>query len=261
MENMSIHDWTSQTDDPVNDEVRNNIIDYLNRIRVPIPSNNYDLYLKLEVTGKDVLDIGICAHTMERMRSPNWIHNIIRNNAKSAMGIDIIKDLIQQLQKDGLDVAVCDATSDEDLGRQFDVVHVGDVLEHVDNPVALMKFCGRHLRPGGKIIARTPNAHCFNYIHLQRKYGTEKSNLEHMFYICPIHAMELARRSKMRLTRYLTLYPGKLSIRGIARFLKYTLSFKFRHALAEFLTKPESYSTILVFEFKKTGLVHRFGHS
>jgi 2-polyprenyl-3-methyl-5-hydroxy-6-metoxy-1,4-benzoquinol methylase len=51
---------------------------------------------------------------------------------------------------------------DLDLGRRFDTVQMGHVLEHVDEPRAVIKAGIRHLEPRGVLIADVPNA---NSIH------------------------------------------------------------------------------------------------
>ncbi len=241
-------DWTKLTKDPVFNPVRNKIVRYLISIRRPL-GESYEDYLAKEVKDKSVLDIGICEHTFERMTSPAWKHNIIRNNASFSLGIDIIPDLVEKLKEQGANVALCDATSDIYLGRKFDVVHAGDVIEHVDSTVHLLKFCARHLGKGGKLIVRTPNPYCFDYVHLQKKFSTDRSNLEHIAYICPTHALEIGKRSGLCLSRYYVLYPSGFSMKGLLQAGYFMSKGKFRHAFAEVFAKPESYSTIYIYEF------------
>src|SRR5215210_9225113 len=45
-----------------------------------------------------------------------------------------------------------------DLGQRFDVVTMGEIIEHVENPGLMMRNMRRHLKPGGKLIVTTPNA-------------------------------------------------------------------------------------------------------
>jgi hypothetical protein len=117
----------------------------------------------------------------------------------------------------------------------------------------MMKFAKRHLAEGGKIIVRTPNPYHFDYVRGIKRNGTDISNLEHMFYILPIHMLEIARRSGLNLSGYRTLYPGGFSYRGFRRIAgRLIRGFKWRHALAELFTKPESYSTIFVYELTNT---------
>jgi 2-polyprenyl-3-methyl-5-hydroxy-6-metoxy-1,4-benzoquinol methylase len=243
-------DWTKITSDPLNPYVRNRIVKYLNGIRMPLINNDYDIYITNKVKNKSVLDIGVCEHTMDRIESNKWKHNILKKAASKIVGIDIVKPLVSFLVNKGFDVRLCDATSNKDLNERFDVIHIGDVIEHVESPVSLIKFAKRHLKKNGVIILRTPNPYCFNYVHSVKKNGTDISNLEHMFYICPIHMMEIARRSGTILHSYKTLYPNYFSLKGVILMAKYLLIGKWRHALAEFTSTPETYSTIFVYELK-----------
>ncbi|MBP9762480.1 methyltransferase domain-containing protein [Patescibacteria group bacterium] len=241
-------DWTKLTDDPVNEEVRNKVIQRLLSIRKPL-AKGYERFLAEKVTGKTALDIGVCEHTMERMLSPKWKHNAIKDNARYSMGVDIIPGLVQELKKRGIEAEVCDATSETFLGKKFEVVHAGDIIEHVDSPVGLLKFCARHLEDEGRLIVRTPNGFCHDYVHQQKVIGTDKSNLEHVSYICPTHALELGRRAGLLLTDYYVQYPSGFTAKGILNALRFLSRGKLRHALAELFSKPESYSTIYVYEF------------
>lgn len=42
--------------------------------------------------------------------------------------------------------------------QKFDTINMTNLLEHVDNPVKLLKNCKKHLNKGGRIIAQVPNA-------------------------------------------------------------------------------------------------------
>jgi 2-polyprenyl-3-methyl-5-hydroxy-6-metoxy-1,4-benzoquinol methylase len=186
------------------------------------------------------------------MESPKWKHKIITENANHSLGIDIDKKLINVLKDKGFNVLHCDATSEIYLQEKFDLVHIGDVIEHVNNPVALLSFAGRHLNDNGKIIVRTPNPYNFNYIHIQRKTGTALDNMEHVAYICPMQAHEIGLRANLNLNKYLVLYAKGLTFKGILHAGYYILKyFSFRHAFAELFAKPERYTTIYVYEFTK----------
>jgi 2-polyprenyl-3-methyl-5-hydroxy-6-metoxy-1,4-benzoquinol methylase len=58
-------------------------------------------------------------------------------------------------------------------GRQFDTIVLGHVLEHVEDPVDIMRRAASWLAPGGRVIAATPNA---NSIH--RQVGVELGIIE-----------------------------------------------------------------------------------
>jgi 2-polyprenyl-3-methyl-5-hydroxy-6-metoxy-1,4-benzoquinol methylase len=43
-------------------------------------------------------------------------------------------------------------------GRKFDCIHMGGMLKHLDDPVALLRRSREWLSPKGRLIATTPNA-------------------------------------------------------------------------------------------------------
>lgn len=185
---------------------------------------------------------------MERINSPKWKHRLIKDNAARCVGVDIIEDLVEALVEKGFDVVCQDATSDAYLGQTFDVVHIGDVIEHAPDPTRLLAFASRHLAPGGEIIVRTPNPHNFDYSRHAR-ISVEK--MEHISYIVPFHALELARRTGLQFSGYWTMAPGCFSMIGIKRTLVSLASMRWRHAFNELFGEPNTYTTIFVYAFSK----------
>jgi SAM-dependent methyltransferase len=57
--------------------------------------------------------------------------------------------------------------------RQFDVILMGFILEHVNDPVAILKQFRPYLKPGGKLYASVPNSHALN-----RRFGHEAGYLK-----------------------------------------------------------------------------------
>jgi len=247
-------DWTKLTRDPVDAAVRRTMKAWLLERRRNLPRNDYDSFLVDSVKGKAVLDIGICEHTLERINSPKWKHRLIKDNAARCVGVDIIEDLVQALVAKGFDVVCQDATSDAYLGETFDVVHIGDVIEHVPDPTRLLAFAARHLAPGGKILVRTPNPHNFDYQRHAHLDGISVENMEHISYIVPFHALELARRTGLQFSGYWTMAPGRFSTIGIKRALVDLAGMRWRHAFNELFGEPNTYTTIFVYAFSKQDL-------
>jgi 2-polyprenyl-3-methyl-5-hydroxy-6-metoxy-1,4-benzoquinol methylase len=152
------------------------------------------------VAGHDVLDIGVVAHTFERTESPEWKHAVIIRSAKSVVGIDILEEPVNLLREQGYDIRLVDATGDEDLGQRFSRIVIGDVIEHVENPVALLKFAKRHLQPDGKILCSTPNPMFIANIYSGIKTGWYIPNADHTSWISPTMALEIAHRAGVSLS-------------------------------------------------------------
>lgn len=193
-------DWTRLSSDPNNADAKRIAGELLQRVR-QLHLDVEDLeYIEQRCHGKRVLDVGVAAHADRYIDKDNWRHGRIVKVARYCLGIDILERLVARLASEGYNVRFADATSDIDLGERFDLVFVGDVIEHVDNAVALLRFCARHLSPGGSILALTPNPFSRKFIRqLQRQDGVV-TNLDHVSWITQTNALELARRSGLRLT-------------------------------------------------------------
>ena len=96
--------------------------------------------------GRRVLDIGMGEHSIEYVNKKQWKHEYIKNAASYILGVDILEPLVESLIKKGYNVKCMDATGDGFLGEMFDTVICGDVIEHVNNPVKLLEFAGRHIK-------------------------------------------------------------------------------------------------------------------
>ena len=79
----------------------------------------------------------------------------------------------------------------------FDAVTLSHVIEHVHDPVALLKECHRILKPGGILIAVTPNGNSF----LHRRFGACWRGLEpprHLHLFAPNTLRQIAEQAGFR---------------------------------------------------------------
>lgn len=159
-------------------------------------------FLREFVRGHTVLDIGVVGHTVERSHDPLWKHELIRKVASRVVGIDILEEPVLSLKQRGYDIRLVDATSDVDMGERFDRVVIGDVIEHVDNPISLLRFASRHLESGGRIMCATPNPFYIGHILDIFRDGLVIANAEHVAWITPTNALEIAHRAGLRLQAY-----------------------------------------------------------
>jgi len=195
-------DWTRLSKDPNDAAVRRRVLLELRaRRELHTDCNLVDLVLQ-RVEGRRVLDIGVVAHTMRYVERKDWRHALVARRAAYCLGIDILADEIERLRAAGYNVRIADATSDEDLNERFEVVFVGDVIEHVDNPVRLLAFARRHLLPEGVVLAATPNPFSRKFFRQFARDGTMVTNLDHVAWITPSMALELGRRAGLELRRY-----------------------------------------------------------
>ena len=197
--------WKEIDDNPVSALVHRALLKHLNTLL-----KNYSQPSKLDFFAeqakeKKVLDIGVVEHTLEFVEKPEWKHKKIKQVSKYALGVDILEHEVNVLKDRGFDVECVDATSDRYLGQKFDVVIIGDVIEHVNDPVKLVVFAKRHLNKGGKIIISTPNPFFIKYVYRAIKEGVFIANAEHTFWITPTNMLEICRRANCSLDSFFTI--------------------------------------------------------
>ncbi len=166
------------------------------------------------IVGKTVLDVGMVGHHLSCQEDTEdlgfWRHARIRQLARECWGIDVVEEEIEKLKSWGFDnLYCCDAESDLYLGRQFEVIYLGDVIEHVGSPLALLRFCLRHLTDSGVILVTTPNPFCFQYIaETLLQHGAPVTNAEHTCWISPTNALEIGNRLGLTLEGIGLQMPG-----------------------------------------------------
>jgi SAM-dependent methyltransferase len=130
------------------------------------------------IKGASLLDVG-CA---SRYGKPDWIHGLLEAEVPDVVGIDINEETIARQQAEGHKVQVADA-QDFDLGRTFEVVFAGELIEHLDDVHGFLRSVHRHLEPGGRLVLTTPNSfYVGNFIY--RFGGHGQVHPEHTCWYC-----------------------------------------------------------------------------
>jgi 2-polyprenyl-3-methyl-5-hydroxy-6-metoxy-1,4-benzoquinol methylase len=104
-------------------------------------------YQKVRSQGRS-LDIG-CGNgwILEEMAALGW----------QVEGIDPDPAAVAQARKKGFKVQQGDLQEQNYPGNYFDTVSLCHVIEHVHDPVGLLRECYRILKPGGRAVIITPN--------------------------------------------------------------------------------------------------------
>jgi 2-polyprenyl-3-methyl-5-hydroxy-6-metoxy-1,4-benzoquinol methylase len=221
--------WKDVSDSPRSSRAMRAVKRHLQSIRT-IENVGFDEFLEREVSNRRVLDIGVADHNVADGEPNQLRHAFIAERAKYVLGVDIERDQINTLKELGYNVVAVDATSTCDLGEVFDLVFCGDVIEHIDKPVDLLGFASRHLAPNGSILVTTPNPLAFYFFWKNLRQGPLIPNLDHVSWITPTLALELARRSGLSLAEYILFNPPREGLRGViknaipieSRYAKYT---------------------------------------
>ena len=123
------------------------------------------MYLRAPNPGAKVLDVGCGSGVvLERMQSLGW----------DVDGVEVDPGGVAAARARGVRVQQGLLTDAKFPDNHFDAVHSAHVIEHVYDPVALLKECFRILKPGGKLVILTPNTASFGHRH----YGEAWLNLD-----------------------------------------------------------------------------------
>jgi 2-polyprenyl-3-methyl-5-hydroxy-6-metoxy-1,4-benzoquinol methylase len=172
-----------------------------------------------QTKGKVVLDVG-CVGQDLTYTNLNWLHFKIKQVAAQLVGCDINEEGLSKIQE--LDYDACLPEQLSEKNQLFDVIVMGDVIEHVNDPGAFVKFYYSFLKSDGKMIICTPNAFGFRY-HLQVFfYGSPSSNPEHSLIFDPLTLAELCRRENLEISEFYwlkELTPAKNFQQKVIRFI------------------------------------------
>jgi predicted TPR repeat methyltransferase len=140
-----------------------------------------------------VLHVGFADHSPlidEKRRSGAWLHDRISEVAQRAVGVDIDAEVVEMLKAKGVqDIYALDVTQEvtEPAIRDtaFDLVILGEVLEHIGNPVAFLQGLKANFgRPGQRLLVTVPNALNLHSV-LDIARTQECVNTDHRFWFTP----------------------------------------------------------------------------
>ncbi len=146
------------------------------------------------VRNKKVIHFGCADHPpliLEKVKNESYLHNILLNSAEKVVGldynvegIDIMKNKLDisdvylfDLFKSELDISV--------KNDSFDYIILGEILEHVDDPVIFLKTLREKFKDICKCIVITvPNVACVSrYYYISN--DIECINTDHRYWFTP----------------------------------------------------------------------------
>jgi len=108
--------------------------------------------------GARLLEVGFgSGDQLVRMRELGW----------DVTGVDVDPVVVDAARRRGLDAHAGELSALRLPEGQFDAVYLSHVIEHVHEPIDLLRECRRVLRPGGTLVVITPNADS----HGHRRFG------------------------------------------------------------------------------------------
>lgn len=148
--------------------------------------------------GKSVLDIGCVHHSIDNSELDNWLHKNIKEIADTVLGVDYLEEEVSLLAQRGYDVVMGDVNYPLPINRKFDVIVVGNLIEHLSSFSGLMENINRLLRDDGVALVSTANP----FFREQYFYSALKNDIivnpEHTCWIDPVTLDQLSNRFGMK---------------------------------------------------------------
>lgn len=152
--------------------------------------NRIDL-LKLLLESKSVLHFGCCDHEPlieEKIQNNTHLQVVLSGLTKKCIGIDNNVSALNKLKS--FNVPNCYyydlfETNDPAIeNEEYDFVLLGEILEHISDPVLFLKRIHEKFTNAKKIIITVPNAFSSrNFYNIRR--GIEEINTDHKFWFTP----------------------------------------------------------------------------
>jgi SAM-dependent methyltransferase len=181
--------------------------------------------------GRSVLDVG-CVGQARSPDSEHWLHGQLRKVASNLMGVDIDRAGLEELRSRGYDVLL----PQELEGRTFERIVMGDVIEHVNNPVAFLEFYAKYLTDEGRIVLTTPNAFSALQLFSIATRNRIWVNVEHVCFFDPLTLAEVVERAGLEIVEFSwlkTVRRGRLHLQGRVVLAVGALAQRARPYLAE----------------------------
>jgi len=150
-------------------------------------------FLETLAKNKRIIHIGCVDHVEllnDKIVSNTWLHKILKESAKQCIGIDINRTGIEFLMEKGYrDVYYLDIINDDIpdyiKDQHWDYMILGEILEHVDNPVFFLSALkAKYANIVDYLIITVPNAYTLmNLISIFR--NTEIINSDHRYWFTP----------------------------------------------------------------------------
>ncbi len=110
------------------------------------------------ISNKSLLDLGCVDHEASNESGKHWLHRKMREKASKTLGVDYLPHEVEKLKRMGYEV-VQGNVENLDLGKQFDVIVAGNIIEHLSNPGLFLDSVRKHLKDTGHFLITTDNCY------------------------------------------------------------------------------------------------------
>jgi 2-polyprenyl-3-methyl-5-hydroxy-6-metoxy-1,4-benzoquinol methylase len=202
------------------------------------------------VAGRSVIHVGCVDHIPlldEKIKKNRWLHARMCKTAKRCLGIDINEEGIRYLI-DTLgysDVICADLTIyplEEILENQWDFLILGEVLEHIQNPVMFLKKISEYYRNNVNcLIISVP--HAFSYLNITYALiHKEIINSDHYYWFTPYTLAKIVTAAGMHVEYFQFCEPFS-PLKDNQEIISYPLNI-IRHCLTTLF--PATHQTLVM---------------
>lgn len=149
-----------------------------------------------------VLDVGFWGQGVS-IKDPNWVHSILKKNAKVVYGLDTD---FEENRLDNKEHYIKSNAENFSFPVKFDVIFAGDLVEHISNLGLFLDACKHNLKPHGRLIITTPN--CFGLFNMAEKITKREPtvNSDHVCYFNEKTLKQLLSKNGWRVVSFDSLY-------------------------------------------------------
>ena len=147
-----------------------------------------------DLKGKKILDVGC---------GTGWFLETAKEQGMEIFGQELGKELREwTANRLGSDIFAC-GLEEIDLDFCFDVITMFDVLEHVPDPLELVRYSKRLLGEDGILLIFAPNFDSLS-IYVMKEHSNLIAPAEHLTYFTKKSAEVLAQNTEMKITYFKT---------------------------------------------------------
>lgn len=188
-------------------------------------------------TSKNIIHVGCVDHVPlinEKIKNNTWLHKLLTDASINCLGVDINDEGIQFLKKLGYKNVytedLMNPSKELILNKKWDLMVLGEILEHVDNPCDFLKNLKKiYSNNVSQIIISVPNAFCYyNFKNMLSNFEMINSDhrstftpytlnkilhiagfkLDEIFFVDPIYKFHHKVVNKLLNKKLLSVHPG-----------------------------------------------------